>query len=152
MPTSSNRYATPLTIELEASAVAMSLTAAVHALAAIALFLTSLPVALAVALLAVVAANAWLTVFRLRFVRAISWRSDGRWLLSARNGTLHEARLCSSTSLVTPCGCVLNFAAIRGDARFSVVILRSAANAEALRRLRVRLTIEGGDREGVGPA
>ena len=63
----------------------------------------------------------------------------GAWMLLTRGGTLHKAQLLPST-YIHPALVVLNFST--GKNRRSVVILPDRMDAEALRRLRVRLRCE----------
>ena len=144
MSISSKKYATPLTIELAQPVYPAVAAFVVHVLAGIALLLSSLPASLICATLAIVFASAYLVVFRLRYFHRISWRGDGSWLLWARNGQYVIARLAAE-SLATPCITLLNFDSVPSGKRFSIAIFPTAVNADALRRLRVRLRLESGN-------
>ena len=74
-------------------------------------------------------------------VREVSWASDGTWWLTLVSGDLVKARLLPST-YVTGRLLVLNFRCGRWWPR-AMVLLPDALDADLLRRLRVRLRLEG---------
>ncbi|RJQ45865.1 MAG: hypothetical protein C4528_08075 [Gammaproteobacteria bacterium] len=71
-----------------------------------------------------------------RTITALVWGSDDNWLLKRASGTEHRAQL-KPGSYVSPRLVILNFDAGRWPR--SVVLLPDAADAESLRKLRVRL-------------
>jgi len=140
---SSKQYAKPLTIELAQPVYAVLIAVVVHLSAGLALLLSSLPVALSWAGLAIIAASGYLVMFRLRYLRRLVWRADGTWLLTTRNGPTVIAKLAAD-SLALSFVMLLNFHSVSGRKHFSVVIFPTAENAEALRKLRVRLRVDAG--------
>jgi toxin CptA len=76
-------------------------------------------------------------------VRAASWGADGTWTLSLATGGELEARLAPSTFVGTSL-VVLNFRCGRWR-RYALVLLSDNLDATLLRRLRVRLRLNGGD-------
>lgn len=74
-----------------------------------------------------------------RAVVRLIWPAYGPWLLVRRDGTKDKAAL-RGDSYVHPGMVVLNFD-LRPTGRTSVVLLPDSLDAEALRRLRVRLRI-----------
>lgn len=144
MSNSSKKYATPLTIELAIPLYPAMIALGVHVLAGSALLYSSLPLPLVWATSAIVLASAYFVIFQLRYFDRIIWRRDGSWLLCARNGQHVIARLAAE-SLATPRLTLLNFDSVPPGKRFSVAIFPTAVNADALRRLRVRLRLDSGD-------
>jgi hypothetical protein len=143
---SSKTYATPLTIELATPVYPAAIALGAHVLAGVALLFSSLPAALVWATFAILFASAYHVMFRLRYFNRIIWRSDDSWLLWARNGRHVIARLAVE-SLATTCITLLNFNTVTSGKCFSVVIFPTAVNADALRRLRVRLRLDSAVRE-----
>jgi len=141
LPISSKKYATPLTIELAQPIHPVSIALGVHALAALAVLKSSLPPGLIWAAIAIVVSSFYLVVFRLRYFHRVIWRGDGDWLLVARNGEQVIAHLAAE-SLASPFITLLNFESVPRAKRYSVVIFPTEVNADALRRLRVRLRVD----------
>jgi toxin CptA len=74
-------------------------------------------------------------------VREADWASDGIWILTLVSGEQVEGRLSPST-YVTASLLVLNFRCGRWRNR-ALVLLPDSLDADLLRRLRVRLRLEG---------
>ena len=70
-----------------------------------------------------------------------AWHGDGRWTLTLGSGREVEGRLLGST-FVSPALVVLNFRSGRWRTR-SLVLLPDNLDPDLLRRLRVRLRLEG---------
>lgn len=140
LPISSKTYAAPLTIDVVHPAHVTVLALGLHVTAAIALYLSALPLALVAAAVAVLSASGYLVVFRLRYFRRVIWRSDGTWLLLARDGRQFRARL-KDDSLAVPFITLLSFDSLPPGKRHSILVVPTKVNAGALRRLRVRLRI-----------
>lgn len=74
-----------------------------------------------------------------RIVLAV-WDENGEWRLRLADGTEWETHLAGD-SFVTPEAMILNFHSSRR--RFHLVVLADVAHPDILRRLRVRLRLEG---------
>lgn len=76
-------------------------------------------------------------------ILALEWQRDGRWRAQRRDGDEESLQLLPD-SYVHPRLVVLNFRrAGRSRRRRSVVLLPDSADRDTLRRLRVRLRLEG---------
>ncbi|HKK06433.1 MAG TPA: protein YgfX [Gammaproteobacteria bacterium] len=150
---SSTRYAAPLNLELRPSrrmAVGLML---VHCVALAALCLPMLvPVALRFLLAAVIlwhlirvlSRHAWLTDSN-AVVRLI-WGEDGLWTLVNRDGSARTATLLGDSYVSLPL-IVLRLSCLDGGTR-AVALVGDMVDGDSLRRLRVRLRLEGtGDDE-----
>ena len=114
-----------------------------------ALFIVSLPgwttVGLAVAVLG---SYVWLVahhalLWHPRSVRRLRWGSGGRWQVGSRDGQELSATL-SPDSFVRPWLTILRLRPESGGLVRNVVLLPDMLDAEAFRRLRVRLRLEQG--------
>ena len=116
------------------------------ALAALCLPMT-LPVAVRIPLALLVAWSLWRTLRRHAWLNApeavvrLVWAEDGLWTLVLRDGTSRSARLLEDSYLSVPL-IVLRLGFLDGGHR-SVVLLGDMLDADTLRRLRVRLKLDG---------
>ncbi len=138
MPISHERYAAPLSIELRPSRALAAAGIALHLLALVAAAHTALPASLRIALYALVLGTAWYSASWWRLYVRLEWLADGRWRLHTRHGRVLEAGL-DGNSIVVPAGAWLVFRRSPGGEHCLVVVARDACDAQALRRLRVRL-------------
>lgn len=147
---SSPKSAAPLTLDLRPSRRLLLILTAVHGLAGVALWLCALPLAVKIPL-SLLLGGSLLSVYpryahrRSRFfIARIRQAADGQWFLGYGDGGERPARLAGG--YVHPQLLILNFATGR-LARRAVVILPDAADAEAVRRLRVRLLARRAEEE-----
>jgi len=144
---SSQRYAAPLRIALEPSPHLFVLYAFVLGGGLLSLWLAAppWPLGLATSLLAlglcigVLRRHVWLSAPAA--IRELVWEADGLWRLLRVDGSESEACL-QGDSFVHPYLVVLNFRQLDGR-RCSVLLTPQRVSAETLRRLRVRLKLEG---------
>jgi hypothetical protein len=140
---SAGKYAAPLRLDPRRSrrlAVAVILSVAGAALCPFMLPLSWMLRGLALAAVATVAHGVYRHHFGSeRIVRAV-WDELGQWRLWLANGTESDVQLLGD-SFVTPEVMILNFS--EGRRRFHLVVLHDALDPDTLRRLRVRLMLEG---------
>lgn len=79
-------------------------------------------------------------------IKSLTWKNEAEWVIEFKNGIQYESQLLPS-SFVSPWLVVLNFKRVSGHPRLSVTLFRDALDGESFRRLRVRVGIEGADRE-----
>lgn len=139
--------ATQLSLEPRPSRVLIGALVMLHLLAAVVLlFPLNVPLVLRLGLLILVAWSLWHGVYALRLragsaIVRMNWSSTGQWRLFTREGRRLEAHLLTDT-LVLPALLILRFACQTGRGR-TVVLSTDSLPADALRRLRVRLRLEG---------
>ncbi len=130
-------------LELRPSRRLLAALGGLHGLAAMGLMVAPLPMAPSLALGAALAASLTFNLYRFGapasrwFLRRLECGADGVWRLRYGDGRRREAWLLGG--YVHPQLLVLRFATGRFT-RCAAVILPDTAEAEALRRLRVRVT------------
>lgn len=145
---SSTRYATPLSLELRPSRRMAWALILIHAgtIAALCLPLT-LPIALRIALGAIVlwhlrrALKRHARLTDPEAVVRLVWGEDGLWTLISRDGSARSAALLADTYVSVPL-VVLRLSCLDGGTR-AVTLVGDMLDADTLRRLRVRLKLEG---------
>ena len=139
----------PLLIEPRPSRLLLVSGGGAHILASVAVVVSSLPLGIKAGLIAGIA----LALFRFGQQYGYRWGRgfiaridllDGGWLLETGDGTLHRAALTGGYA--HPGIVILNFRLENGRRR-SLALLPDAADAEALRRLRVWLRTRQGEDE-----
>lgn len=143
---SSNAYATPLTLELRTSRIAVSLLVLIHTLAIVSLFTLPWVAIIKALLFLILTFSLYKTLSKeLRLfgngITKIVWGRDNDWLLYAKDGEVRQAGLMAS-SFVHPLMTVLIFDAGERFNSISIMILPDNTEAESFRRLRVRLLLE----------
>ena len=142
-------YATPLSLDVQPSKILFWVLTLTHAGAAAALSALSLPGWTTACLAAAVLASyLWLTarhalLWHPRSVRRLRWGSGQRWQVGLRDGRELSATL-RMDSFVRPWLTVLLLRPESGGPVRNVVLLPDMLEAEAFRRLRVRLRLEQG--------
>ncbi len=149
-------YATPLSLDVQPSRILFSVLTLTHAGAAGALSVISLPGwATACLAVAVLASYLWLTarhalLWHPRSVRRLRWGDGRRWQVGSRDGQELSATL-RADSFVRPWLTVLLLKPETGGLVRNVVLLPDMLDAEAFRRLRVRLRLDQGVKTTGGP-
>lgn len=139
---SSTKYASPLRLSPRPSRILTGLLVLVHGGALVMVGLSALPLLAQLAIGAIVLLSLLLTLRQTMPVKHLTWKQDGEWVMEARDGESRQAQLHVS-SYAHPWLVVLNFH-VEGRRRLkSVVLFPDALPADSLRRLRVRLSLEG---------
>lgn len=142
-----NKYAAPLRLDLQPSRRLALLLGGTHLGALMLLPFLPLPVVLQLGIGAVIALSLRHALGRYAFLSAspaitgLLWDAKGVWVLETRGGSQLAAQL-QTDSVVQPGLVILNFR-LEERGRRSVVMLADSADPESLRRLRVRLRLEG---------
>jgi hypothetical protein len=147
---SSKKYANPLTLKPKLSRILVSLLVVGHIGAVGLLIPLVFPVEIKLILAAmfvvslIVALQKQAGVSRAGNVATLVWKADGDWVIETVNGKSCKAQLQTSSYLHLWL-VVLNFKSEENRHMRSVVLFPDALDAEVLRKLRVRLGVEGAE-------
>lgn len=136
----SRTYATPLELELSPSKRQRKLLLFINALAAISILLLPWHFLLRLVFLVSVLLLSYFLLYKTSACKRIVWQSGNHWLLTIDDVT-SEAVLLPET-LVSFWLVILLFR-LEGGRRCSVLIWPDSVHADAFRRLRVRLKLDG---------
>lgn len=138
----------PLTLKPDVSRVLVSLLTLIHVGACGLLFVLPWALMLKLFFAALLLGNLFFVLCKFpglsrpENIQAIEWSGDGSWFIRTFAGKQLAAQLQPS-SFVHPWLVILNFHLQEGKHSRSVVLFPDALDRETLRRLRVRLAIEG---------
>ena len=142
---SSNTYAAPLTLEIAASVPLAIALACAHGGTLVVLAMLPLPEWIIAVLTVLVVVHAVYSIRRHALLRdaksvvRVMWNAENDWILTRRNGTAFSVKLLPG-SYLHPTLTILNFK-VSPWRRVSVVILPRRVDAEAFRKLRVRMML-----------
>ena len=142
---SSNTYAAPLALEISPSVPLALALACAHGGVLVVSAMLPLPKGIIAILTVLIVAHAVYTIRRhallsdAKSVVRLLWDVENDWTLTRRNGTAFSAKLLPG-SYLHPRLTVLNFK-VSPWHRTSVVILPQRVDAEAFRKLRVRMML-----------
>lgn len=145
---SSKRYASPLTLKPKRSRIFVSLLIVGHIGAMALLAPLVLPIELKITMAVMLLASLIITLQRQAGapragnIATLVWKADGDWVIETVDGKSCKAQLQPSSSLHLWL-VVLNFQSEENRRMRSVVLFPDALDAEVLRKLRVRLGVEG---------